>query len=139
MEHEQLKDFSYLNSIANLRTLRAGYFFRDIVTTGYAALDGVVEAAIMGGAASRFTDLVKISGTNTSTAAIAVDIRSGTGSGIMDTILIPSANTLTKLYEVPLASSEQNVPWTAQAKGTEATGAPITISMVGVKTSKRAF
>ena len=134
------RDQTNLNSILEVGNLRSSYFFRDVVATGYATLTRGQEATVLAGVANRFTDLIKVSGSNTSTNAIAVDIRSGTGSGVIDTIVIPGTGVLGNMwhkYDVPLASSEQATAWTAQANSPDISDSPITITMVAVKSSRR--
>lgn len=110
------------------------YQVRDLISTGSATLTRAQETAVIAAVAAAFVDVVTITGANTSGAAIRVDIRSGTGNGVMDTLVIPATNVISKTYHVPLVANNLAAPWTAQVNDAgEISDSPVTITMIGVQ------
>lgn|SRR3990167_9310764 len=137
-DNEQIKDLA-LSPILNQQFLRASYYFRDITASGYASLTTETETTIISAVASRYLDLIYVSGSTTSDGAVSVDLRSGTGGSVLDTIVIPGTGVIGNMwhkYDVPLLAAEQATPWTAQVSG-DVSNTTITITMVAIKNSKR--
>lgn len=110
------------------------YYFRDITKTAYATLTRVTETEIMPGVAGEFHDLVVVTGANTSTNAIRVDLRCGTGGTALDSLVVPAANVVQKTYEVPLLASEKDQTWTGKCVITgEISDSPVSITLIAVK------
>ena len=121
-------------SILTQQLLRDSYYFRDIAATGHATLTRGTETTILPAISSRFTDILKLKGANSSVNAIRVDIRSGTGGSIIDSIVLPANDTREFTFDIPLLASEPNTPWTGQINTSgEVSDSPISITLVAVK------
>lgn len=64
---------------------------RDLIATAYATLSTGTETTLLAGIAGTFLDPILITGTNTSTAAIQVDLRAVTAGNIVQTWMIPAS------------------------------------------------
>ena len=107
---------------------------RDLISTGSATLTREAESAIIAGVASTLLDLIYVTGSNTSGAAISVDFRYGTGGSIIDSMTIPATGISQKQYSIPIPMSEVAQAITAQTTQTgDISDSPITITMLAVR------
>lgn len=107
---------------------------RDLLTTGFATLTRGTETEVVAAVASTLTDIVTITGANTSSIAQNINIRVGTGGSVVDSLTIPVTSSISKSYAVPLLSSEVAQAWTAQnTTQSDLSDSPVTITMVGMK------
>lgn len=82
---------------------------RDLIATAYVALANGTETTLLAGAAGVFQDLIMITATNNSTAAVQLDIRAVTAGNIIHTMYLPATTG-----PVGFAPS---VPWPQDATG----------------------
>lgn len=91
------------------RALTRPMQMRDNIATAYATLSNGTETTLLAGIAATFLDPIMVTGTNTSTAAVQVDLRCGTGGNIVMTWMIPASTG-----PIGLALP---VPWPQDATG----------------------
>lgn len=72
------------------RTLTRPLQVRDLVKTAYATLSTGTETTLLAGVAGAFLDPILITATNTSSAAVQVDLRAVTAGNIVMTWMIPA-------------------------------------------------
>lgn len=99
---------------------------RGLLATGYATLTTGTETTLYVSPAATYSDLIYVMGANTSDAAATVDIRSGTGLGVLATIQIPANGTAGVAFPVPLPQEETVATWTADMN--DITGTSVYIS-----------
>lgn len=110
------------------------YQVRDLVSTAQAILTRVAETTVLAGVASTFLDIVSITGANTSTNALRVDIRSGTGGTVVESIVVPAGGSVTRDYLVPLPQSEVAQAWTGQVNvGGEVSDNPVSLTILALR------
>ncbi len=86
---------------------------RGLLATAYATLTNGTETTLLAGAASTFHDLIYILGANTSSNSILVEIRDGTGSGVVLPLMIPAGGTAGVVPKAPIPSNAAANTWTA--------------------------
>lgn len=116
------------------RVVTYPYAVRGAVTTASSTVTRNDRTAIMEAVASRFTDVISITGVNTSTNAITVDIRSGYDAGIALTVVVPASSSAQYRFNPPLPASEAATPWVATASSVAADSgdSPVTLNMMAV-------
>lgn len=114
------------------RQLMRPFQVRDLISTGSAVLTRVSETTVLSAVAATFLDLIMVTGANTTGVAVQVDLRSGTGNGIADSLVIPASSSATKSFTIPYPATVTAQPWTAQWSGStgEISDSPITITML---------
>lgn len=116
------------------RQLITPYQVRDLISTAQATLTRVSETTILAGVASTLLDIVSITGANTSTNALRVDIRTGTGGTVVESLVVPAGGTVARDYLVPLPQSEVAQAWTGKVNVSgEVSDDPVSITIVAVK------
>ena len=79
-------------------------------------------------------DIVSITGANTSTSALRVDIRTGTGGAVVESLVIPAGGSIMRDYLVPLPQSEVAQAWTGKVNvGGEVSDDPVSITIVAIR------
>lgn len=63
---------------------------RDLITTAYATLSTNTETTLATAVSATFLDLIWVKFSNTSSGAVTVDLRDGTGGNIVDTYEVPA-------------------------------------------------
>lgn len=110
------------------------YQVRDLIATGSATLTLAQETTILGGVASTLQDVIMVTGANTSGVALRVDLRYGTGGSVIDSIVIPANDVVSKNYVIPYPMSEVAQAVTAKLNASgEISDSPITITMIAIK------
>lgn len=111
------------------------YSVRDLITTASSTITRNDRTEIMGAATGQFTDIVTITGANTSTNAITVDLRSGYSSGITQSFQIAASTTEIFKFDPPLPANEAETPWVATASSVAADSgdSPITLSIIAIR------
>lgn len=116
------------------RQLITPYQVRDLISTAQATLTRVSETTILAGVASTLLDIVSITGANTSTNALRVDIRSGTGGTVIESLVIPAGGSVMRDYLVPLPQSEVAQAWTGKVNVSgEVSDDPVSITIVAIR------
>lgn len=85
---------------------------RGLRSTAYATLNTNTETTLLAGSASTFRDLVWIKFSNTSTGAVAVDLRETTAGNIVDTYQIPANGIVGVSMAVPYPQANIAGTWT---------------------------
>ena len=88
------------------------YQVRDLTTTAYVSLINGTEATLLAGASGVFHDLVLVTGANTSTNAVLIDIRDTKASNIVLSLFIPAKDTKSMFFQAPIPQSEADSTWT---------------------------
>lgn len=88
---------------------------RDLMATAYATLTNGTETTLLAASAGSFHDLVYIMGSNSSDAAVTVDIRPVTAGNVVMTLGIPAYGTAGVACPVPYpqSASDTGNNWTA--------------------------
>lgn len=86
---------------------------RDLITTAYVSVANGTETTFKAASAGEFLDLVYIMGSNSSDAAVIVDIRAVTAGNILMSLAIPANGTAGVSLSVPFPQSEGGNNWTA--------------------------
>ena len=94
------------------RQLMTPYQVRDLVATASASPTYGTETTLLAGVADTFLDLVEISCANTSAQAFTVNLRDATGGGITKVISIPTRETKTIQFTVPVPQNARADAWT---------------------------
>lgn len=116
------------------RQLMTPYQARDLISTAQTTLTRVSETTVLLGVEETLLDIVSVTGANTSTNALRVDIRSGTGGTIVESLVVPVGGTVIRDYLVPFPQSEIAQAWTAQVNVTgEVSDSPVSITMVAIR------
>ena len=111
------------------------YAMRGSTVTGFATLALAAETEIIPGIAATNIALTTITGANTSGAALRVDIRTGSAGTVVDSLVIPATNIVSKSYPLPMPQSEAQQAWTAKINDAgEISDSPVSITMIGIKT-----
>lgn len=103
---------------ANIRTDKIGrpvmtpIQVRDLRATAYATLSTNTETTLLAGIASTFLDLVYIAFANTSSGAIAIDLRDATTGGIVATFNCPAEATQGIALSMPIPQNVAADTWT---------------------------
>lgn len=108
------------------RLLHVPYQLRDLVSTAYVSVSTGSETTLLAGVASTFLDLINLTCSNQSSAAVQVDLRSETGAGIVETIYIPATTTIQTTYNVPKRQNTVAATWTVDLP--DITGTTVTVS-----------
>lgn len=107
---------------------------RGSTVTGFATLALGAETAVVTGIAGTFIGITTITGSNTSGAALQVDIRSGTGGSVVDSLVVPATSVVSKSYQAPMPQPEAAQAWTAKLNaGADISDSPVSITMIGVQ------
>lgn len=86
---------------------------RDLISTAYATISTGTETTLLSAAgAGVFSDLIYIMASNTSNAAVQVDVRSVTAGNVEFTIEVPASGTAGKSLPVPWPQGNANNNWT---------------------------
>ena len=105
---------------------------RDLVATAAVTLSTGTETTILAGAAATFHDMLYITGSNDSDAAVSVDIRdSVANAAVVTTLDIPAADRDSMTFPVPYPQSEVLSTWTADMP--DITGTNVTLTALFVK------
>lgn len=116
------------------RVITAPYQVRDFQTTAFATLTRGVETEVIAGDASKKIDVVTITGANSSGIAQTIEIRVGTGGSVIDSLVVPATNIISKSYIVPLLSSETGQSWTGKNTTVgEHSDSPVDLTMTAIK------
>ncbi len=126
-------------NIKQIRTDENGFFvpshnFRDIVATGSATLVRAQETTVLSGVTGKYLDIVSVNISNSSTNAIKVVLRAGTGGGIEENFIVGSNNDANREFHIPHPQSELGSSWTAQVISSgEISDSPIDIDLHAIK------
>ena len=117
------------------RLITYPYSVRGSISTASSVITRNDRTEIMAAVADRFTDLVMVSASNTSTAAITIDIRSGRDSGISTTITAAASGTTVVKFDPPLPANEASSAWVATASSVAADSgdSPVTLNLITVQ------
>lgn len=116
------------------RAVMTPYQVRDLISTGSATLARVSETTVISGVAATLLDLVYVTGSNTSSVAIRVDLRYGTAGAVIDSMVVPATNVTEKQYRIPYPMSEVAQAITAQVnQGGEISDSPVTVTAIAVR------
>jgi hypothetical protein len=99
---------------------------RDLLATAYASLTNGTETTLATATTGGYLDLVYVMGTNSSDAAVTVDLRGGSGGNIMASIRIPANGTAGVSLPVPIPQDATGNAWTADLP--DITGTTVNIS-----------
>lgn len=94
------------------RQLITLYQVRDLVNSASASPTYGAETTLLAGVSGAFLDLVEISCANTSAQAFTVNLRDATGGGIVKVFSIPTKETKTIQFPVPLPQNVKGDTWT---------------------------
>lgn len=93
---------------------------RDLIKTAYASVSTGIETTLLAGTAGSFNDLVMLTATNASTAAVTVDIREATAGNIVHTMVVPaSTGPIGFAPAVPYPQSSTGNNWTVDVQGSD--------------------
>lgn len=125
------------------RELQRPFLVRDVVVTAYVSLTpgtgGNSETTLFTAPPGMFADLVRITASNTSSAALGattavrVDVRAATGAGIVHTMMINDDDMRESIFQVPLPQDVPGATWTVQAGADLSSGSPILISALFIQ------
>ncbi|OGT23551.1 MAG: hypothetical protein A2W47_04560 [Gammaproteobacteria bacterium RIFCSPHIGHO2_12_38_15] len=107
------------------------YQVRDLIQTAYVALANGTETNLLAGIASTYLDLAWIMAANTSDAAIDIDVRCGTGYGVLLSLTVPADATAGIAPAVPIPQDNTGQPWTVDIG--DLTGTTVNISALFIK------
>lgn len=85
---------------------------RGLLQTAYVSITGGAEATLLAGATGIYFDLVYVMATNSSDAAVTVDLRSATAAGIQTSIRVPANGTAGVSMSVPIPQDVAADTWT---------------------------
>lgn len=101
---------------------------RDLRATAFATLNSNSETTLISGIASTFLDLVWIKFSNTSSGAITVDLRNGTGGTIVDTWEIPANGVVGAKMPFPWPQDEVASAWTVDFNDADVSNTTVYVS-----------
>lgn len=113
------------------RQLVIPYQVRDLLATASASLSTGTELTLLAGTAGEFHDLVQLSCSNSSDAAVTVSLRDATGGGVVKTILIPGNGQEHWQFTVPIPQNAAADTWTVDMS--DITGTTVTIDSLFIK------
>ena len=113
------------------RQVMVPYQVRDLIQTAYVALANGTETNLLAGIASTYLDLAWIMAANTSDAAIDIDVRCGTGYGVLLSLTVPADATAGIAPAVPIPQDNTGQPWTVDIG--DLTGTTVNISALFIK------
>ena len=96
------------------RQLMTPYQVRDLVATASASPTYGTETTLLAGVAEAFFDLVEISCANASAQAFSVELRDATGGGVVKNFSIPTRDTKTVQFPVPVPQNARADTWTVK-------------------------
>jgi hypothetical protein len=85
---------------------------RDLIATAYVTLSTGTETTLLTAAAGQYIDLIGIVCANTSSAAVQIDVRAGSGGNIVQTIEVPGSGTAGWAPPVPWPQDATGNAWT---------------------------
>ena len=85
---------------------------RDLIQTAYVSISNGTETTLLAGAASTFHDLIYMMLSNSSDAAVLVDIRSESAAGVMATVQVPASGLGGVSLNVPIPQNTAAGAWT---------------------------
>lgn len=101
---------------------------RDLLTTAYATLNTNTETTLVSGSAGSFLDLIWIKFANTSSGAIAIDLRDSSTGSIVDTYNIPAEATQGISMAVPYPQGNQGNAWTVDFNDADISNTTVYVS-----------
>lgn len=113
------------------RQITNPYQVRDLIATASASLTTGTETTLFAGTAGEFHDLIHITCSNNSTAAVTVSIRDATGGGVVKTIDVGANTGTTVNFQVPYPQNTAAAAWTADIP--DITGTTVTVEALFVK------
>lgn len=107
------------------------YQVRDNISTARASVANGTETTLFAGVAGTKHDLLYVSGSNDSDAAVSADIRDATGGGIITTLHIPANATEFISFPAPVPQNFAADTWTVDIP--DITGTTVNISALFIK------
>lgn len=96
---------------------------RDLIVTAYATTTTGAETTLLAASAGSFHDLIMLTATNGSTAAVTVDIRCTTAGNIVHTMVLPaSTGPIGFAPSVPWPQDATGNNWTVDVRGSDISG-----------------
>jgi len=114
------------------RIVTSAYQVRDLVQTASASLTNGTETQLLAGAAGVFNDLVHVTASNNSGAAVTVDFRETTGNAATAFSMDIAANSVETIsFSVPYPQGLALADWTADMP--DITGTTVSITALFIK------
>lgn len=115
------------------RTLNRPVNVRELIATAYASITTGTEVTLLTATAGQYLDLIYAMATNSSDAAVTVDLRAVNAGNIETSIRVPANGTAGVALPVPIPQSATGNAWTAKIP--DITGTTVTISTLFSKES----
>ena|SRR3990167_8327841 len=113
------------------RQIITPYQIRELIATASATVANGTETTLLAGIAGTFLDLIHISCSNNSDAAVIVSIRDATIGGVVKTISVPANGVSSLNFQVPYPQNFRADTWTADIP--DITGTTVTVEALFVK------
>ena len=118
-------DYSPMSVDGIGRTIIRPIQVRGLLQTAYISFSNGTETTLLAGATGIYFDLVYVMATNSSDAAVTVDLRSATAGGIVTSIRVPANGTAGVSLAVPIPQDIAADTWTADMP--DITGTTVTL------------
>lgn len=111
----------------------SGIAQRQQVVSGTATLTRAQETTVLTGQTGFFNDMVLVTASNSSTAAVTVDFADSTGGATRFSLSIPATDVRGISFTVPLTQTLRGGNWTAHVSGSDVSDSPVTCLIEAVK------
>lgn len=110
------------------RTLVRPIQVREMLTTAYATLSTNTETTLISGVSGTFLDLIWLKFSNTSSGAVAIDLRDSTTGNIVDTWEIPANSPVGITMPVPYPQGNAGNNWTVDYNDSDLSNTTVYVS-----------
>ena len=90
---------------------------RDLIATAYASTATLAEVSLLAAAAGVFHDLISLTASNETAAAVVLDIRDVTAGNVVASLTVPASGSASMEFATPLPQGNVGNAWTIQNGG----------------------